>query len=112
MYGIAHGLANAIILPYVLDYYGASAHQRLADLADVAGVSQPGMTVAQKANAFIAAIRQLNKNMNIPDKIEQIREEDIPTLVKRALKEGNPLYPVPKIMDEADCEMVIRRLMP
>ena len=47
--------------------------------------------------------------MNIPDKIEQIQEKDIPTLVERALKEGNPLYPVPKIMNEADCEMVIRR---
>ena len=112
MYGIAHGLANAIILPYVLEYYGESAHKRLAELADVAGITQPGMTDAQKAEAFIAAIRQFNKDMNIPDKIEQIQEKDIPTLVKRALKEGNPLYPVPKIMNEADCEMVIRRLMP
>ena len=70
------------------------------------------MTDAQKAEAFIAAIRRLNQDMNIPDKIEQIQEKDIPTLVERALKEGNPLYPVPKIMNKADCEMVIRRLMP
>ena len=49
--------------------------------------------------------------MNIPDKFDMIKEEDIPTIVKRALKEGNPLYPVPKIMDEADCEAVIRRMM-
>ena len=40
-----------------------------------------------------------------------VKEEDIPVIVKRALKEGNPLYPVPKIMNEADCEAVIRRLM-
>jgi alcohol dehydrogenase class IV len=112
MYGIAHGLANAIILPYVLEYYGESAHKRLAELAEAASITQPGMTDAQKAEAFIAAIRRLNQDMNIPDKIEQIQEKDIPTLVERALKEGNPLYPVPKIMNEADCEMVIRRLMP
>ena len=69
------------------------------------------MSVADKGKAFIAEIRRMNKAMNIPEKFDMIKEEDIPTLVERALKEGNPLYPVPKIMDEADCEAVIRRLM-
>ena len=109
-YGIPHGLANAVILPYVLEYYGETAHARLAKLAVIAGVKTDG-TDKEKAEAFIEAIKQMNKNMNIQDKFDCIKEEDIPTIVKRALKEGNPLYPVPKIMDEADCEAVIRRLM-
>lgn len=109
-YGVPHGLANAVILPYVLEYYGETAHKRLAKLAVIAGVKTDGSD-AEKANAFIEAIKQLNRDMNIPDKFDFIKEEDIPTIVKRALKEGNPLYPVPKIMDEADCEAVIRRLM-
>lgn len=111
MYGVAHGLANAIILPYVLEYYGESAHKRLAELADLTGITQPGMSDAEKARVFIEKIKEMNRSMNIPDKFDCIREEDIPTLVKRALKEGNPLYPVPKLMDEADCEAVIRRMM-
>jgi hypothetical protein len=49
--------------------------------------------------------------MNIPDGFDMVQEKDIPVIVERALKEGNPLYPVPKIMDEADCEAVIRRMM-
>ena len=109
-YGVPHGLANAIILPYVLEYYGETAHARLAKLAVISGVKTDG-TDAEKAVAFIESIKQLNRNMNIPDKFDMIKEEDIPTIVKRALKEGNPLYPVPKIMDEADCEAVIRRMM-
>lgn len=109
-YGIPHGLANAVILPYVLEYYGESAHARLAKLAVIAGVKTDGSD-KEKAEAFIEAIKQMNKNMNIQDKFDCIKEEDIPTIVKRALKEGNPLYPVPKIMDAADCEAVIRRLM-
>ena len=109
-YGIPHGLANAVILPYVLEYYGESAHARLAKLAVIAGVKTDGSD-KEKAEAFIEAIKQMNKNMNIQDKFDCIKEEDIPTIVKRALKEGNPLYPVPKIMDTADCEAVIRRLM-
>ena len=40
-----------------------------------------------------------------------IKENDIPTLVERALKEGNPGYPVPRIMNKKDCEEVIRSIM-
>ncbi len=109
-YGVPHGLANAVILPYVLEYYGESAHKRLAKLAVIAGVKTDG-TDKEKAEAFIEAIKTLNKNMNIPDKFDMVQEKDIPVIVERALKEGNPLYPVPKIMDKADCEAVIRRMM-
>ena len=104
-YGIPHGLANAVILPYVLEYYGASAHKKLAKLSEIAGVKTDGSD-KEKAEAFIEAIKTLNKNMNIPDGFDMIKDEDIPTIVERALKEGNPLYPVPKIMDKADCEAV------
>lgn len=110
MYHIPHGLAMAVILPHVLEYYGESAYPRLAKLAVVSGVKTDGSD-AEKAKAFIEAVKQLNKNMNIPDGFEQIQEKDLPILVERALKEANPLYPVPKIMDNADCERVIRGLM-
>ncbi len=109
-YGIPHGLANAVILPYVLEYYGETAYARLAKLSVIAGVKLDGSD-KEKAEAFIEAIKTMNRNMNIPDKFDCIKEEDIPVIVERALKEGNPLYPVPKIMNAADCEAVIRRLM-
>ncbi|MGN0463579.1 MAG: iron-containing alcohol dehydrogenase [Acutalibacteraceae bacterium] len=110
MYHIPHGLAMAVILPHVLEYYGESAYPRLAKLAVVSGVKTDG-TDAEKAKAFIEAVKKLNKDMNIPDGFEQIQEKDLPVLVQRALKEANPLYPVPKIMNKADCEKVIRELM-
>ena len=53
----------------------------------------------------------MNKDMNIPTKFEQIKAEDIPLLAERALKEGNPLYPVPKIMNKQECMEIIRNLM-
>ena len=111
LYGTPHGLANAVILPYVLDYYGGTAYKPLAKLADLIGVTTPDMSVADKGKRFIAEIRRMNREMNIPEKLDVIKEEDMPILVKRALKEGNPLYPVPKIMNEADCERVIRSFM-
>ncbi|MDR0531096.1 MAG: iron-containing alcohol dehydrogenase [Oscillospiraceae bacterium] len=108
-YNVPHGLANAIILPRVLEYYGESAYARLADLADAAGVA--GNTTEEKAKAFIQAIRDMNASMNIPDHFDCIQEADIPLLAQRALKESNPLYPVPKIMTQPECEALIRNLM-
>ena len=111
MYNTPHGLANAVILPYVLEWYGASAYKPLAKLADLIGLCEKDMNNEQKAKAYITEIKRMNRAMNIPDKFDFIKEEDIPTLVKRALKEGNPGYPVPRIMKPEDCEKVIRSLM-
>ena len=110
MYNIPHGLANAVILPYVLDYFGESAYSRLAILADVAGVSGQAQGEREKAKNFIAAIRDLNAKMGIPDKFDQIKDEYIQLIAERALMEGNPLYPVPKIMDLEDCKAIIKKL--
>ena len=111
MYNTPHGLANAVILPYILEWYGSSVYSKLAKLADIICITNNEMSNEEKAKAFIAEIRRMNKAMNIPEKFTFIKEEDIPTLVKRALKEGNPGYPVPKIMNASECEKVIRLLM-
>jgi len=100
-YGVPHGLANAIILPIMLDVYGEKAHKKLAELADVVGIE--GATVAEKATKFIQAIKDLNASMAIPKYIENtIKDEDIPLLAKRAQAEANPLYPCPVLFDEKE----------
>ena len=102
-YGTPHGLANAIILPIMLDEYGASAYKKLAELADVVGIT--GADDAEKAQKFIQAIKDLNASMAIPKYIENvIKDEDIPTLAKRSEKEANPLYPCPKLFDRKEFE--------
>ena len=111
LYNTPHGLANAVILPYVLEWYGEAAYPRLAKLADIIGITNEDMSVEEKGKAFIAEIRRMNRVMNIPEKFDFIKEEDIKTLVSRALKEGNPGYPVPKIMNAEDCEKVVRSIM-
>ncbi|WP_343209813.1 iron-containing alcohol dehydrogenase [Anaerolentibacter hominis] len=102
MYGTPHGLANAVILPYVLEYYGEAVYQPLSELADVAGIGMAEMTEAERADLFIAAIRRMNYNMGIPEHLSDIREADIGLLSLRAAREANPLYPVPKILSRKD----------
>ena len=97
-YNIPHGLANAVLLPNVLESYGSCIHRKLHDLAVAAGVASPQDEDAGAAAKFIRAIRQLNARMGIPETLEGIRSEDIPVMAAHAEKEANPLYPVPRLM--------------
>lgn len=103
-YGTPHGLANAVIMPYVLEAYGESAHRKLHELGIAAGVCSAGDSHQAGAEKFIRAIQSLNAEMGIPDKLTGIRPEDIPALARHAEKEANPLYPVPKLMDAGELE--------
>jgi alcohol dehydrogenase class IV len=53
-------------------------------------------------------IRELNRAMGIPEHLDVIQNEDIPTLTKSASKEANPLYPVPKILNAKELETLYR----
>ena len=111
-YGIAHGLANAVLLPEVLEAYGPAAHKRLGRLAVEVGVASVNDTPAQASAKFIAKLRKMNADMGIPRTLEGIREEDLPALARHADHEGNPLYPVPVLMDANELQALYRLVMP
>lgn len=108
LYGVAHGLAMAVLLPHVMREFGASAHKRLAELADVCGIG--GKNEAEKANAFIRWIEETNKKMGLPDSFDVIREEDIDQMIAWASKEANPLYPVPVVWSKKDFRRFIQSI--
>ena len=107
LYGVPHGLANAVLLPLVLEDYGKAAYPRLARLAALVGLK--GESEESLAKAFIAEIRAMNTRMGIPDHFNCIRKEDIPLMATWAAQEANPVYPVPVIYDEARFARVIER---
>ncbi len=109
-YHIPHGLAMAVTLPYVLSQYGEEAHKKLAILADHIGVSQGSDSEEVKAEKFIQAIRDLNKTLHIQKCLEQIKVEDIANLAKTAAREGNPEYPVPRIMFQNEFENLFEQI--
>lgn len=108
-YNTAHGLANSVILPIVLEDYGEKVYPKLAKLAEISGVATEG-TEEEKAKKFIEKIYELNKKMDIPKGFDFIKDEDIPMMIKWALKEANPVYPVPVIYDEERCRKVIDKI--
>ena len=108
LYGVPHGLAMAVILPHVMRDFGASAHKRLAELADVCGIE--GRNEAEKANGFIRWIEETNAKMGLPDGFDMIKTEDIPQMITWAKREANPLYPVPVVWSRHDFLRVIESI--
>ena len=109
-YGIPHGLANAVIMPYVLEEYGSSAYKKLHELGIAAGVSTDSDSHEIGAKKFIEAVKALNAKMNIPTTLSGIKEEDIPELARHAEKEANPFYPVPKLMTSRELEIFYHKV--
>ena len=103
-YNIPHGLANTVLMPYVLENYGKCVHKKLHELAIAAGIATEENTPMSGALEFISAIRELNARTGIPSKLSGIRKEDIPAMAKHASHEANPLYPVPKLMNAKELE--------
>lgn len=101
-YGTPHGLANAVVMPYVLEAYGCVAYKKLKRLGIAAGVCAESDSPEAGAKKFIAAIRTLNANMQIPAHIYDIQDSDILRMAKHAAQEANPLYPVPKILSKRE----------
>ena len=110
-YNVPHGLANAVILPMILESYGEKIHKKLSRLAIAAGLADEDTPCGEAAGRFIQAIKDMKKRFGIGDKIPEIQETDIPKLAHYADKEANPLYPVPVLLDASELEQFYHMLM-
>ena len=110
-YNIPHGLANAILLPMVLESYGECIYPKLANLSVEAGIADEDTPAEEAAQLFIQAIKDMKKKFGIGDTVAEIVEADIPKLAHYADKEANPLYPVPVLMDAGELEQFYYTLM-
>lgn len=105
-YKIPHGLANAVTLPIVLRLYGPACEKKLARLARKSGVADKRLKDHAASQRFIQWIQELNDSMGIPRNFPKIRRKDIPIMARHADKEGNPLYPVPVLMNRRQLERI------
>ena len=95
-YDIPHGGANALLLPYVMQYNMKSSLVKFGDVARAMGVDTAGMDTRQAAQAAVDAVRTLAVRVGIPQRLSSlgVREEDLPRLAASALADvctpGNP----------------------
>ena len=110
-YNIPYGLANAVLLPIVLEAYGPCIYKRLHRLGVTAGLASLSDSDEQGARAFITVIRDMRRRLQSPDTLPGIREAYIPALAWHADREANPLYPVPCLWDAKKLERFYQTVM-
>lgn len=109
-YGISHGLANAVLLPYMLAEYGDKIYKKIKVMAVYCNVARPYDNEQIATSKFIRHIQEMNEEFGIPRTFDCIRAEDIPSLAKLASSEANPLYPVPKLMSAKELEKMYYKI--
>ena len=109
-YNIAHGLANAVILPVVLREYGEAVYKKLWKIARFVGLAEKNTPCKQGAEMVIGKIEALNTAFGIGSTFAQINREDIDELAAYAEQEANPLYPVPVIWDKEKLKEMYEKL--
>jgi lactaldehyde reductase len=95
-YDTPHGIANAVILPYVMEYNAAYTGDKFKYIAEAMGVDTTGMDEDAYRAAAVNAVKKLSKDVGIPEKLHEIgvKEEDLPALAQSAFEDvctgGNP----------------------
>ncbi len=102
-YGLPHGLSNAIVLPYVLNFSRPVIDERLAELAHFCGLVTHETSTTIAAQAFMEELKQLMTELNIKSVVPKMTPQDFDDIMQAAFKEAHGTYAVPKYMSEDDC---------
>ena len=110
-YNTPHGLANAVLLPYVLKAYGKKIYKKLKIIALYCGFVEKEATAEQGAMAFFERLEKLLDSLNIPKTLPEIKQGDLDLLVGYAYSEAFPLYPVPVLWDKKQLKEIYLKVM-
>ncbi|MHB1415080.1 MAG: iron-containing alcohol dehydrogenase [Chloroflexota bacterium] len=94
--GLAHGVANALLLPYIMEWNLIGASQRFADVARALGEDTSGLTEMEAAELSVEAVRRLSIDVGIPQTLREvgITPDMIPALADDSMLSANiPLNP-------------------
>ena len=108
-YGIPHGLANALVLPHILEFCKDEAAEDLAALAVLVGLGEASEGQGALANKFIQAVRDLRTEVGIPDQSDLIKKEDFDDICRLAIAEGDT-YASPRLLDRDSVLLVLNEI--
>ncbi len=98
MFNTAHGLANAVLLPYVVEYNIIGNPEKFATIAQIMGYDTDGLAIREAAELAVDAIHQLNADVGIPGSLAalNISASKIPEMAKIALTVTRPVENNPR----------------
>ncbi|WOO87572.1 iron-containing alcohol dehydrogenase [Mollicutes bacterium LVI A0039] len=111
-YGVPHGLGNAVILPYVMEDAKVieATNKRFAELSDFLELTGKQESTSVKADAFISYLFELNKQLDIPERLEAFPESGIDEIIDGAFAEAHGNYPVPRYYSREEAREVLQKV--
>ncbi len=112
-YKMSHGRANAVLLPYVIDYNKIGDLNRYATIAQAVGINTEGLSPYEAAEELVAYLFNLLEILNIPARLSDYgaTEADIPALVEGGMKLARLFVPNPRNMTEEDVRNIYTRAL-
>lgn len=91
LFGVAHGVANSILLPHVMEFNVYAVPEKFCKIAEAMGYSTAGRPLMEGAKLAIQAVKSLSADIGIPKSLRDVgvKEEAIPQMVRDAMKSGN-----------------------
>ena len=111
-YGVPHGVANAVLLPLVMEFNLLGNAERFGDVARAMGEDTTGLTAMEAARLSVMAVKEMSRNIGIPENFKSygVKEESIPALVEDSMKSGNVAVNPVRVTREA-LAAILRRSM-
>jgi len=93
IFDIPHGIANAVLLPYVMKFNLPACPERMAEIAEALGCGTAGLAPAEAAHLAVRAVREMNRRLGIPDTIREMGVDlaRLDKMVEDSMRSGNVL---------------------
>jgi alcohol dehydrogenase class IV len=110
-YDVPHGIANALMLPYVLEYNYPGDIEKFARMARVMGEGRPGLSERETAALAVKAVRDLARDVGTPSTLEDlgISEDAVGDMTDAAMKITRPILNNPRPMTVEVAQSIYRR---
>ncbi len=110
--GVPHGVANAILLPFILEFSMIGALDRYARIAEAMGEDTAGLSAVEAARLAIKAVRQLARDVGIPESFKSfgVNESQIPAMLDDATQ-GKSFMQNPRRLDRGQVAEIFKAAM-
>ena len=112
-YNMPHGVANAMLLPHVMEFNFTSDFERFTDVAQLLGEEADGLSPKEAAMRSVAAVKALSEDIGVPQHLSSfgVRAEDIPDLAKDCMKVQRLMICNPRRVTAGDVEEILRKAL-
>lgn len=113
VYRIPHGLSNAILLPYVMEFNMDAAIEKYRDMAIAMGIDVNGLSSEQAAQKMVESLYDLTRDLNIKSPLKEmnISERELDEIVESASKVTRLLDNNPKKLSSEDIKMIYKKIL-